>query len=119
MPTAGQDLTLTCTVVSDRPPLLRWIGPNGEPVSGEGIAMSPPIASGMTTRLQLIFLPLHTSHGGIYTCISSVNTSSGIVNATHEFLVRVQSRLNTISMNFICTIFIISLTQFHHHWLRC
>lgn len=90
MLTAGQDLTLTCTVVSDGPPHVRWIGPDGQPISREGITVSPHTASGLITTLQLMFLPLRTSHGGTYTCISSVDTSSGTMNATHDFLVGVQ-----------------------------
>ncbi len=79
-PTAGQDYTLTCeVVVGERTPTLQWTGPGGETI------LEQP-----GTSLSLTFSPLLTSHGGEYTCQSTVGV--GAVNRTAMSTIIVQSK---------------------------
>ena len=65
-PTAGEMLTLTCrvTVVEGLTvqPDVEWVD-----------SVSIVIINGSESTLDLEFSPLHTSHGGMYTCIASIN----------------------------------------------
>ena len=90
-PTAGESFTLTCTVVSDRPPIMNWIG-NG--LSSEGIVVHSQAVSGFNSTLVIEFHPLRTSHGGIYTCVSSVSQSPSVHDSQLDFPVGVYSELN-------------------------
>ncbi|KAL5486424.1 hypothetical protein EMCRGX_G018896 [Ephydatia muelleri] len=85
-PTAGSPYTLNCTV-----PVIRWNGiltiqltaPNGSMLISNVSSVSP----GMNYTLQWPFSPLHTSDGGLYSCVvsspglTSVMTSS-VINVT-------------------------------------
>ena len=88
-PTAGENLTLTCSVVSDAPTVLRWIGPNEEHI---GVDSHNPNLSLRTTDgySSVTSLPLHTSNAGIYTCIAHINgiTSAQTVEEQHSFTVQ-------------------------------
>ena len=87
-PIAGERFVITCTVISDRPAQLTWIGRNGLPISEKNPSVSSQVTSGMLTSVKLIFQPLYTSHTGIYTCASLVG--SNINSKTYS--VRVQSK---------------------------
>ncbi len=68
-------------------PTLQWTGPGGLAGGGsEGTQMN----AGTTFTLTLTFSPLFTSHGGVYTCQSTVG--SGAVNKTAMTTVSVQSK---------------------------
>ncbi len=73
-PTAGQDYTLSCkVVVGEGTPTLQWTGPGvmtGEATVGE------QMETGTTFTLPLTFSPLLTSHGGEYTCRSTVGVGA-------------------------------------------
>ncbi|KAL5486438.1 hypothetical protein EMCRGX_G018913 [Ephydatia muelleri] len=85
-PTAGSPYTLMCTV-----PVIGWNGiltiqltaPNGSMLISNVSSVSP----GMNYTLQWPFSPLHTSDGGLYSCVvsspglTSVMTSS-VINVT-------------------------------------
>ena len=96
-PIAGQNFTLTCTVISDRPALLKWIGPDGQSVSGEGIIVSSRDTGTLNSSHQVSFYPLRTSHGGIYTCISNITTYPTIHNSTLEYFIKVQSKWQNLN----------------------
>ena len=97
--TAGQAHTLTCTatVVENVivEPTLEWLDTDRRVVGENSITVGPPVTTGTNTNLTLTFNPLHTSHGGRYTCrawinipaISSVNSSkvSDIVVQSESF----------------------------------
>lgn len=93
LPTAGQNFSLTCTVSSERSTQLRWIGPDGQPVNGEGIIVSSQDVGTLNSSHQILFLPLRTSHGGLYTCVSNITTYPSIHDSTLGYHVGVQSKL--------------------------
>ncbi len=86
-PTAGQSYTLTCEVdVGEGTPTLQWTGPavtTGEATNGT------QMQSGTIFTLTLTFSPLNTSHGGVYTCQSTVGSDA--VERTAMTTVNVQS----------------------------
>ena len=81
---------LKCSVNSSAPTQLRWIGPNGI------IDIHSPYLSlkmGVGYR-SVSFQPLHTSHGGVYTCIASVG---GTQKLEQQYSLTVQSKYNRLT----------------------
>ena len=96
-PTAGNNFTLTCTVVSDLPASIMWIGPDGPITSKKSITIAQTtaqtIAGGETLNTsELVFHPLQASHGATYTCNSIVDVASTRRNASQAYQLRVQSK---------------------------
>ena len=84
--TAGQTHTLICTATVVEilivEPTLGWLDTDGRVVGGNSITVGPPITTGTNTTLMLTFNPLHTSHGGRYTCRARINIPAiSIVNS--------------------------------------
>ena len=73
--TTGVNQTLTCTVTLEQdlraPLLIQWTAPNGNIVGNETLV--DVTVSRSSNNLSLTFDPLHTSHGGQYSCMASVN----------------------------------------------
>ena len=95
--TAGQAHTLTCTatVVENLvvEPTLEWLDTDRNRVGGNSITVGPPVTTGTNTTLTLTFNPLHTSHGGRYTCRATVNIPAiSSVNSSEVSDVLVQSK---------------------------
>ena len=71
--TAGVNHTLICTVTLEQdlraPLLIQWTAPNGSIVGIQSLMILP----NSSYNLSLTFDPLHTSHGGQYSCMASVN----------------------------------------------
>ena len=80
--TAGNMLTLTCRVAVLEgltvDPDVEWMDSGGSAVmSGvNDIAVDNLIRTGTESTLGLEFSPLHTSHGGQYTCRATINIPS-------------------------------------------
>ena len=98
-PTAGNNFTLTCTVVSDLPALIMWIGPDGPIASQESITIAQTMAQTITggetlntLSSELVFHPLQASHGATYSCNSIVDVASARRNASQAYQLRVQSK---------------------------
>ena len=71
--TAGDSLTLSCAVAENvvMTPFLQWLGPDGSVVSITG---NPFVVTSNRGRVSTVrFLPLHTSHGGSYSCRAFIN----------------------------------------------
>ena len=99
---AGMDYKLTCSVTSDTnlfsPPTLVWMysdGIGGSIVdSSNGITVGQPVTVGAVTTLSLMFEPLHTSDGGMYTCTASITIPIAAVDIMNSetIPVNVQSK---------------------------
>ena len=95
--TAGMDYKLTCSVTSDTnlfsPPTLVWMYSNGigESIvdSGNGTTVGQPVTGGAVTTLNLMFEPLRTSDGGMYTCMASITIPIAAVNITNSGVISV------------------------------
>ena len=95
--TAGQAHILTCTatVVENLVvvPTLEWLDTDRNIVGDNSITVAPPVTTGINTTLTLTFDPLHTSHGGRYTCRATINIPViSIVNSSEVSDVLVQSK---------------------------
>ena len=90
VPTSGGTYNLTCTVEANVPPTVQWLySSNGTAVTNESdITVGTERTTGSTTTLTLSFNPLHTSHGGQYTCQSTTDTPPSTVNATTDVTVQ-------------------------------
>lgn len=93
---AGKPYTLTCTVTSNRSPVIHWLDPNGETVSGSGITLSPQVTNGFASTVEIIFSSLHTSHSGVYTCISDIDNPPSRKQAVH--LLQVEGKNKNIML---------------------
>ena len=81
-PTAEETYSLTCTVESNVPPTVQWL------YSSNGTAVGTQMTTGSTTTLTLSFNPLHTSHGGLYTCQSTIGTPPSTLTAERNMTVK-------------------------------
>lgn len=88
-PTAGEVFTLTCTAFSDGPPALKWIG---EGIGSEGVTVHSQGVDGLNSTLVIEFQPLHTSHSGMYSCISSFRISPSAHDSKLDYVVEVYSK---------------------------
>ena len=79
-PVAGELFTLTCIITSDVQSQVTWIGPNGQSVDGE-LHDETGVMSTVT------FSTLHTSHGGVYTCVSHIVTLHSRIYASYSLRV--------------------------------
>ena len=94
---AGEQLMLTCTANIEEYiqaiPTLTWRLPGNTDDTSTGLQST----AGTTSTITLSFEPLHTSHGGVYVCETSVNIS-GIAPQfqTANITVRVQSKWSMV-----------------------
>ena len=89
-PTAGEELRMTCSAVSDGLATLTWTDPRGDRVTTNNPHVSLELVDG---ELSLLFQSLHTSHGGVYTCVASVGGSSSAQKMAAEHLLAIQSEI--------------------------
>lgn len=112
IPVVGTNFTLSCTVTSEQPSSITWVGPNG-PISNslnnvtvtqQNIQGNHPFythttdgkilrRTEVTTRSDIIFHPILLSHGHVYTCKSRVNVTSTRSSASQAYPLNVQSML--------------------------
>ena len=76
----------------DRPPQVKWLDPTGQMPTAQGVQVFPQTFDGQMYNLQIHFDPIHTSHTGIYTCVSTVDMPPSTQNTTR--LVRVQRKFS-------------------------
>ena len=91
-PTVGDTYTLTCTVQSDLPAMLTWLGPS--PLNRPSISITHENLTRTSTgfsvqRSNITFDPVLPSHGGEYTCQSAIDNSSprNNVSQTHPLTI--------------------------------
>ena len=78
-PHAGQQFTVTCTVMTaagfQQPPEVEWLDTSRQHITtGGDITVSDPVHDGTTTTTTLQFSPLRLSHGGEVTCRANVTS---------------------------------------------
>ena len=90
IPRSGETYNLTCTVEANVPPTVQWLyTSNGTAVTNNSdITVGTQRTTDSTTILTLSFNPLHTSHGGQYTCRSTTDTPPSTVNMTRNVTVQ-------------------------------
>lgn len=69
---------------------MEWIG---EGIGSEGVTVYPQSVNGLNSTMVIEFQPLRTSHGGTYTCISSVGRSPSAHDSKLDYVVEVYSKL--------------------------
>ena len=92
--TAGINHTLICTVTLEQdlraPLLIQWTAPNGSIIENE--TLEDVTVSRSSNNLSLTFDPLHTRHGGQYSCMASVNVPEANIfisgQASHNITVQ-------------------------------
>ena len=87
---AAENFTLTCTVISDYPAMLSWTYINGDSVNVSGISISQTYIRGTESSINLHFISLRTSHGGVYVCTSQLDISSSRNYSSLHALVEVE-----------------------------
>ena len=89
VPLSGETYNLTCTVEANVLPTVQWLYSSyGTAVTnGSDITVGTQRTTGSTTILTLSFNPLHTSHGGQYTCQSTTDTPLSTVTVTRNVTV--------------------------------
>ena len=89
-PISGGTYNLTCTVEANILPTVQWLYfINSTAVTNRSnITVGTQRTTGSTTTLTLSFNPLHTSHGGQYTCQSKIDTPASTVTATRDVTVQ-------------------------------
>ena len=89
-PISGETYNLICTVEANVPPTVQWLYSSNSTVvmNDSGITVGTQRTTGSTTTLTLSFNLLHTSHGGLYTCQSMIDTPASTVNATADVTVQ-------------------------------
>ncbi len=100
---AGDPVVLSCNVRADDPSAVEWLGPNGVPVrNSDFIFVDGPFVNGNKTTLNISFVPVHTSHAGVYVCRSNVTRSDSVETASHNVIV--QSKFYCIWLGANCAI---------------
>ena len=105
-PTAGSSYTLVCQVTVTQglvvDPDVVWLDSSGMTVSG---LMGRPSIEGNVVTRNLTFNPLHTTHGGVYTCHASISLPSiSIANLSNN-----SSAIITVLSMLICYLIRFSL----------
>ena len=80
----GNYSILICVVICDFTPSIQWIDPDNKIVTtyGDHVYIEEQFSNGDTTYLYLNFDPLKLSHGGMYSCESTIldPPSSNVAN---------------------------------------
>ena len=102
-PTAGETFTLLCRVILPdglaTEPQIAWLSPQGNILISEGeLTVGNQFVLGNPSRVttyMVQFSPLLTSHGGTYTCRTTVSSPFGTIlqTVTRTQNVSVQSKL--------------------------
>ena len=90
---AGGEFSLNCIVVSDFMPTVQWLDPNNQVITttGTSVRTDNPVTNGNTTYVVLHFDSIHTSHGGLYVCTSTVSKTGSFKQETRDLQVQSES----------------------------
>ena len=87
----GSTLTLTCVAVSNRDSNLYWVDSNGDEISsGNGIDVSAPQTSEVTTIITLTFISMRPTQAGNYSCKCELDNP--VSDAMTTYVVHVQRK---------------------------
>ena len=91
---ASGKYSLNCTVISDFTPTVQWLDPNNQVIitTGTSVRTDSPVTNGNTAQVVLHFDSIHISHGGTYTCTSTVSKTGSFKKETRDL--QVQSEFN-------------------------
>ena len=70
--------TLTCVVIADVIPEVKWIDFTYNLEEKERLTLSGPVVSGSHTTLNLTFHSLRTSQAGRYSCVSKTDIPASL-----------------------------------------
>ena len=89
---AGNTLTLICNVTLRQTlrttPSIEWVGPDGAIGGVSNVTISMTSESGVS----VMFVPLHTSHGGEYRCVANITIPQVTITASSAYDITVQSQ---------------------------
>ena len=89
---AGNNLTLICNVTLRQAlrttPSIEWVGPDGAIGGVSDVTISMTSESGVS----VMFVPLHTSHGGEYRCVANITVPQVTITASSAYDITVQSQ---------------------------
>ena len=89
---AGNTLTLICNVTLRQAlrttPSIEWVGPDGVIGGVSNVTISMTSESGVS----VMFVPLHTSHGGEYRCVANITIPKVAITASSAYDITVQSQ---------------------------
>ena len=88
-PMAGEEFRMTCLAVSNGQAILSWIDPRGDIVTSNNPHITLELVNG---DLSLLFQPLYTSHGGVYTCVASVGSTLSAEKMKADYLLSIHSK---------------------------
>ena len=98
---AGSTHSLTCNVILAHDlrerPVIEWVWPNGTKIENGKLEGVSVLSSSPSTKLTLIFAPLHINHGGVYWCRAKVMDSDAslFLSANSSYYLTVQSEFIT------------------------
>ena len=92
---SGGKYSVTCNVTSDLSASVWWLGPDNQEVDGTHPSVNTigPYTKNGTTTLVLHFDPIKTSHGGAYSCKSSINELVSQETRTRNVEVQCKQRI--------------------------
>ena len=85
---AGGKYSFNCTVTSDLPSTVTWLGPDDTKVLNSSDTLITTQHHGEVVTVTLSFDPVKASHSGIYSCLSVIAQSFSHQNSTQELLVK-------------------------------
>ena len=87
---AGEKYSLTCSIIADLSPTVKWLGPDNQEVntSDPSLSVGAPVTNADTTTLVLNFDPIEASHGEVYTCRSTISELESVETATRRINVQ-------------------------------
>ena len=99
----GNYSILICVVICDFIPSIQWTDPDRNQVTtyGDSVNVGEQFTDGNMTYLYLSFDPLKLSHGGMYSCESTVQDPPSSNVANRNIVVQSKLRIKNILLIFL------------------